>query len=115
MVALEKVEKNSGTLIGSSIASIQKSTAPEVSFATFPIRNILKFTHLTNYILVLPICQMLLALMDEAYTGSTIEDRGGDSGSDDNNTIDISDPVFLELLKDENDGIAVRLSLYIKE
>ncbi|XP_020103580.1 AP-5 complex subunit zeta-1 isoform X2 [Ananas comosus] len=80
VVALEKVEKNSGTLIGSSIASIQKSTAPE----------------------------MLLALMDEAYTGSTIEDRGGDSGSDDNNTIDISDPVFLELLKDENDGIAER-------
>ncbi|XP_073004613.1 uncharacterized protein [Typha latifolia] len=80
VVALEKVEKNSGPLIGSSIASIQKSTAPE----------------------------MLLALMDEAYTGSSIEDRGGDSGSDDSSTIDFADPVFLDLLKDENDGIAER-------
>lgn len=50
---------------------------------------------------------MLLALMDEAYTGSAIEDRGGDSGSDDNNGIDVSDPVFLDFLKDENDGITV--------
>ncbi|KAI3713090.1 hypothetical protein L1987_71661 [Smallanthus sonchifolius] len=56
-VALEKVEKSSIPLIGSSIATIQKSAAPE----------------------------MLLALMDEAYT----------------------DPLFLELLKDENDGLAV--------
>lgn len=30
VVALEKVERSSGSLIGSSIASIQKSTAPEV-------------------------------------------------------------------------------------
>lgn len=51
--------------------------------------------------------QMLLALMDEAYTGSAIEDRGGDSGSDDNNTIDVADSLFLDLLKDENDGLAV--------
>ncbi|XP_010908387.1 uncharacterized protein [Elaeis guineensis] len=80
VVALEKVERSSGTLVGSSIASIQKSTAPE----------------------------MLLALMDEAYTGSAIEDRGADSGSDDNNTIDVADPVFLDLLKDENDGLALR-------
>ncbi|XP_058072615.1 uncharacterized protein LOC131221378 isoform X2 [Magnolia sinica] len=80
VVALEKVERSSGSLIGSSIASIQKSTAPE----------------------------MLLALMDEAYTGSTIEDRGGDSGSDDNSTIDVSDSMFLDLLKDENDGLAER-------
>ncbi|KAJ0966120.1 hypothetical protein J5N97_027258 [Dioscorea zingiberensis] len=80
VMALEKVEKSSGTLIGSSIASIQKSTAPE----------------------------MLLALMDEAYTGSTIEDRGADSGSDDSSTIDVADPVFLDLLKDENDGLAER-------
>lgn len=50
---------------------------------------------------------MLLALMDEAYTGSAIEDRGGDSGSDDNNTIDVADSLFLDLLKDENDGLAV--------
>ncbi|KAH9651490.1 AP-5 complex subunit zeta-1 [Citrus sinensis] len=78
VVALEKVEKSSGSLIGSSIATIQKSTAPE----------------------------MLLALMDEAYTGSTIADGGGDSESEDSNTIDVADPLFLELLKDENDGLA---------
>ncbi|XP_024027207.1 AP-5 complex subunit zeta-1 isoform X2 [Morus notabilis] len=80
VVALEKVEKSSGSLVGNSIASIQKSTAPE----------------------------MLLALMDEAYTGSTIGDGGGDSESEDSNTIDVADPVFLELLKDENDGLAER-------
>lgn len=57
---------------------------------------------------------MLLALMDEAYTGSAIEDRGADSGSDDNNTIDVADPVFLDLLKDENDGLAVSLFMYIE-
>lgn len=51
--------------------------------------------------------QMLLALMDEAYTGSTIADGGGDSESEDSNTIDVADPLFLELLKDENDGLAV--------
>ncbi|KAJ4726121.1 AP-5 complex subunit zeta-1 [Melia azedarach] len=80
IVALEKVEKSSGSLIGSSIATIQKSTAPE----------------------------MLLALMDEAYTGSTIADGGGDSESEDSSTIDAADPLFLELLKDENDGLAER-------
>lgn len=53
--------------------------------------------------------QMLLALMDEAYTGSTIGDGGDDSESEDNNTIDVADPLFLELLKDENDGLAVCL------
>ncbi|GJN26375.1 hypothetical protein PR202_gb14301 [Eleusine coracana subsp. coracana] len=79
VVALEKVERSSGTLIGSSIATIQKSAAPE----------------------------MLLALMDEAYTGSAIEDLTGNSGSDDSSPLDLSDPMFLELLKDENDGIAV--------
>ncbi|KAK1324820.1 hypothetical protein QJS10_CPA01g00951 [Acorus calamus] len=80
VVALEKVERSSGTLVGSSIDSIQKSTAPE----------------------------MLLALMDEAYTGSTIEDRAEDSGSDDSSAIDVIDQLFLDLLKDENDGIAER-------
>ncbi|KAL0917404.1 hypothetical protein M5K25_012462 [Dendrobium thyrsiflorum] len=80
VVALEKVERSSGTLLGSSIASIRKSAAPE----------------------------MLLALMDEAYTGSTIEDRSGDSGSEDSNSIDVADPVFLDLLKDENDGLVER-------
>jgi hypothetical protein len=52
---------------------------------------------------------MLLALMDEAYTGSTIEDGGGDSEFEDSSAIDVSDPLFLEILKDENDGIAVCL------
>ncbi|CAL0303830.1 unnamed protein product [Lupinus luteus] len=80
VVALEKVEKSSGPLIGSNIASIQKNTAPK----------------------------MLLALMDEAYTGSTIEDGGGDSESEESGAIDVADPLFLELLKDENDGIAER-------
>ncbi|XP_039821376.1 AP-5 complex subunit zeta-1 isoform X2 [Panicum virgatum] len=80
VVALEKVERSSGTLIGSSIATIQKSAAPE----------------------------MLLALMDEAYTGSTIEDSRGNSGSDDSSPLDLADPMFLDLLKDENDGIAAK-------
>ncbi|XP_030510663.2 uncharacterized protein LOC115725322 isoform X1 [Cannabis sativa] len=80
VVALEKVERSSGSLVGNSIASIQKSTAPE----------------------------MLLALMDEAYTGTTIGDGGGDSESEDSSTIDVADPVFLDLLKDENDGLAER-------
>lgn len=55
--------------------------------------------------------QMLLALMDEAYTGSTIGDGGGDSESEDSSTIDVADPLFFDLLKDENDGIAVRIFL----
>ncbi|KAK4576360.1 hypothetical protein RGQ29_027075 [Quercus rubra] len=80
VVALEKVERSSGSLIGNSIASMQKSTAPE----------------------------MLLALMDEAYTGSTIGGGGGDSESEDSNTIDVADSLFLDLLKDENDGLAER-------
>lgn len=57
--------------------------------------------------------QMLLALMDEAYTGSTIGDGGGDSESEDTNAIDVADPLFLDLLKDENDGIAVRFLLLL--
>ncbi|KAL8144288.1 hypothetical protein V2J09_017320 [Rumex salicifolius] len=77
---LERVEQSSGSLVDGSIASIQKSTAPE----------------------------MLLALMDEAYTGSTIADGGGDSESEDSSTIDMADPSFVDLLKDENDGIVGR-------
>ncbi|KAL5548279.1 hypothetical protein UlMin_003510 [Ulmus minor] len=80
VVALEKVERSSGSLVGNSIATIQKSAVPE----------------------------MLLALMDEAYTGSTIGDGGGDSESEDSSTIDVADPLFLDLLKDENDGLAER-------
>lgn len=50
---------------------------------------------------------MLLALMDEAYTGSTIGDGGADSESEDSPPIAGADPLFLDLLKDENDGLAV--------
>ena len=57
------------------------------------------------------ILQMLLALMDEAYTGSSIEDQSGNSGSDDSGRLDLAAPMFLDLLKDENDGIAVSSSL----
>lgn len=32
VVALEKVEKSSGSLVGNSIATMQKSSAPEVIF-----------------------------------------------------------------------------------
>ncbi|XP_021890226.1 LOW QUALITY PROTEIN: AP-5 complex subunit zeta-1, partial [Carica papaya] len=64
VVALEKVERSSGSLIGSSIASIQKSTAPE----------------------------MLLALMDESLYWFDNGDGGGDSESEDGNTIDVADP-----------------------
>ncbi|KAK9089656.1 hypothetical protein Scep_028738 [Stephania cephalantha] len=80
VVALEKVERSSGSLIGSSIASIQKSAAPE----------------------------MLIQLMDESYTGSTIEDIGVDSEIEGSDSIDVSDSLFLDLLKDENDGLAER-------
>ncbi|KAK4398494.1 hypothetical protein Sango_1324900 [Sesamum angolense] len=80
VVALEKVERSSGSLVGSSIASIQQSAAPE----------------------------MLLALMDEAYTGSTIGDGGADSESEDSTPIAVADPLFLDILKDENDGLAER-------
>ena len=59
--------------------------------------------------------QMLLALMDEAYTGSTIEDSRGNSGSDDSSPLDLADPMFLDLLKDENDGIAVSSFSYTIE
>lgn len=50
---------------------------------------------------------MLLALMDEAYTGSTIGDGGADSESEDSTPMAAVDPLFLDLLKDENDGLAV--------
>lgn len=40
-MALERVERSSGSLIGGSIASIQKSTAPEVKFVTIILVNCL--------------------------------------------------------------------------
>lgn len=51
--------------------------------------------------------QMLLALMDEAYTGSMIGDGGADSESEDSAPMAAADPIFLDLLKDENEGLAV--------
>ncbi|KAL4335532.1 hypothetical protein GQ457_07G013740 [Hibiscus cannabinus] len=78
VVALEKVEQSSGSLLGNSVASTQESKATE----------------------------MLLALMDEAYTGTNIGDGGNSSEGSSN--IDVSDPLFCELLKDENDGLAER-------
>lgn len=45
--------------------------------------------------------------MDEAYTGSAIENLDDGSGFDGNGSFDLADPTFLEILKDENDGIAV--------
>ena len=55
---------------------------------------------------------MLLLLMDEAYTGSTIGDAEVDSESEDSSTMAAADPLFLELLKDENDGLAVSFFPY---
>lgn len=54
--------------------------------------------------------QNLLQLMDEAYTGSTIVDRGGDSGDENIGSRDDMEALFLDLLKDENDGLTVSFS-----
>ena len=107
VVAMEKVERSSGSLIGSSIASLQKSTAPEVIFG---MQNMLVKKRVGSYCKIdnIPVwIQMLLALMDEAYTGSMIGDEGADFESEESNTMGAADPLFLELLKDENDGLAV--------
>ncbi|KAF0921360.1 hypothetical protein E2562_006933 [Oryza meyeriana var. granulata] len=55
---------------------------------------------------VIKVGKMLLALVDEAYTGSAIEDASGNAGSDDSGPLDLADLMFLDLLKDENYGIA---------
>ena len=52
--------------------------------------------------------QTLLALMDESYTGSIIGNEGADSESKDSSIMAIVDLLFLELFKDENDGLPVR-------
>lgn len=53
--------------------------------------------------------QALLALMDEAYTGSVggVEAESGDEG--DCSSRDETDALFADLLKDENEGLAVSL------
>ncbi|KAJ7523876.1 hypothetical protein O6H91_18G066100 [Diphasiastrum complanatum] len=48
--------------------------------------------------------EALLALMDEAYTGTSIADNGGDFGDEDPKRE--ADALFLDLLKDENEGLA---------
>jgi AP-5 complex subunit zeta-1 len=107
------VERSSGTLIGSSLATIQKSAAPEVCFRDYLTKNTMSAISSSNLLILLSFSvQMLLALMDEAYTGSAIEDQSGNSGSDDSGPLDLADPMFLDLLKDENDGIAVSSSSF---
>jgi hypothetical protein len=61
-----------------------------------------------------PFCiyQALVALMDEAYTGSSTPDPGGDSGDEESASKDEAKALFADLLKDENDGLAVSYSLY---
>lgn len=77
VLALERLGQGSGSLVGNNAASIQKSQTPE----------------------------NLLQLMDEAYTGSTIVDRGGDSGDENVGSRDDVEALFFDLLKDENDGL----------
>lgn len=112
VVALEKVERSSGTLIGSSLATIQKSAAPEVPFRNYLTPKTIECDIQLQSFNPIILLQMLLALMDEAYTGSAIEDQSGNSGSDDSGPLDLADPMFLDLLKDENDGIAVSSSSF---
>ena len=52
--------------------------------------------------------------MDEAYTGSVISDMQGDAGTGGNGSArDETEALFADLLKDENEGLAVKsLSLH---
>nr|XP_024363066.1 AP-5 complex subunit zeta-1-like [Physcomitrium patens] len=76
VLALENIQSSSGAAPGTSSGS-KKSPAPEV----------------------------LLALMDEAYTGSVIADSQGDDGA---GAKDEPEAFFADLLKDENEGLAER-------
>lgn len=49
--------------------------------------------------------------MDEAYTGSVIADSQGDDGA---GAKDEPEAFFADLLKDENEGLAVNLISLIK-
>ncbi|MCO5591045.1 hypothetical protein L7F22_045021 [Adiantum nelumboides] len=79
-LALENLERRSGSLLNNNVSMIQKSPAPEA----------------------------LLALMDEAYTGSSTPDQGGDSGDESSTSKDEAEALFADLLRDENDGLAER-------
>ena len=60
-----------------------------------------QFLHLSHI-------QALLALMDEAYTGSAIADSQGDAASSGPGSArDETEALFSDLLKDENEGLAV--------
>jgi len=81
VLALEKLESRSGSAPGASTAPNKKSPAPEA----------------------------LLALMDEAYTGSAIADVGAEPGDDGQPSArDEADALCSELLRDENEGLAER-------
>ncbi|KAG0599549.1 hypothetical protein M758_12G160700 [Ceratodon purpureus] len=80
VLALENLQASSGAAPGTTSGS-KKSPAPEA----------------------------LLALMDEAYTGSIISDMQGDAGTGGNGSArDETEALFADLLKDENEGLAER-------
>ncbi|CAM6089955.1 unnamed protein product [Calypogeia fissa] len=80
VLALERLEERSGSVLNSDAAARPQSPAPEA----------------------------LLALMDEAYTGGVggAEAESGDEG--DSKSRDETDALFADLLKDENEGLAER-------
>lgn len=80
VLALESLERRSGSLLSDNVTMVQNSPAPEA----------------------------LLALMDEAYTGSSTPDQGNDSGDENPTSKDEADALFADLLRDENDGLAER-------
>eukprot|EP00250_Pteridium_aquilinum_P006934 c16755_g1_i1 orf=84-1790(+) len=80
VLALESLERRSGSLLSDNVTMVQKSPAAEA----------------------------LLALMDEAYTGSSTPDQGGDSGDDNPTSKDETDALFADLMRDENEGLAER-------
>lgn len=80
VLALESLERRSGSLLGDNVLIAQKNPAPEA----------------------------LLALMDEAYTGSSTADQGGDSSDENISSQDEAEALFADLLRDENDGLTER-------
>ncbi|KAH7283199.1 hypothetical protein KP509_35G065900 [Ceratopteris richardii] len=80
VLALEDLERRSGSLLSENVSIVQKSPAPEA----------------------------LLALMDEAYTGSSTPDQDADSGDEVSASKDEADALFAHLLRDENDGLVER-------
>lgn len=84
VLALESLEKRSGGLTTAALSAVRTGPAPEALFA----------------------------LMDEAYTGSTIfDDRGAESGDDEARPE--VESLFADLLRDENEGLAERHWSYL--